>query len=94
MHASCLPGVKLELVAWEKMATVESTIKKFSSVNFDEADDGQGWASPPLAKNLGLLSAKQIELARMLIEEAQQHLFAHWPEPGIDDEKKKAFLTR
>lgn len=94
MHASCLPGVKLELVAWEKMATVESTIKKFSSVNFDEADDGQGWASPSLAKNLGLLSAKQIELARMLIEEAQQHLFAHWPEPGIDDEKKKSFFDQ
>jgi len=30
----------------------------------------------------------------MLIEEAQQHLFAHWAEPGIDDEKKKSFFDQ
>ncbi|GLT55194.1 hypothetical protein SLA2020_283370 [Shorea laevis] len=47
---------------------------------------------PNLQKNLRLLSAEQIELARMLLEMGQSHLFENWAEPGVDDEEKKAVV--
>lgn len=34
----------------------------------------------------------QIVLAKMLLDEGQKHLFDHWPEPGVDDTRKKSFL--
>ncbi|KAF2296678.1 hypothetical protein GH714_001130 [Hevea brasiliensis] len=49
---------------------------------------------PNLQKNLCLLFPEQIELAKMLVETGQSHLFQHWPEPGVDNEEKKAFLIR
>uniref|UniRef100_A0A6M2FC47 UTP-monosaccharide-1-phosphate uridylyltransferase n=1 Tax=Populus davidiana TaxID=266767 RepID=A0A6M2FC47_9ROSI len=49
---------------------------------------------PNLHKNLHLLSPQQVELAKMLVEEGQSHLFEHWPEPGVDDDEKKAFFDQ
>jgi UDP-N-acetylglucosamine pyrophosphorylase len=36
----------------------------------------------------------QVELAKMLLNEGQMHLFEHWPEPGVDDDKKKSFFDQ
>ena len=36
----------------------------------------------------------QIELARMLLEMGQSHLFEHWAEPGVDEEEKKGFFEQ
>ncbi|KAI4970844.1 hypothetical protein ZWY2020_001758 [Hordeum vulgare] len=54
------------------------------------------WAEPcpALRRNLRLLSHDQVELARMLLNEGQGHLFEHWPEPGVDDDKKKSFFDQ
>lgn len=30
----------------------------------------------------------------MLIEMGQSHLFEHWAEPGVDDDKKKGFFEQ
>ncbi|VAI79007.1 unnamed protein product [Triticum turgidum subsp. durum] len=30
----------------------------------------------------------------MLLNEGQGHLFEHWPEPGVDDDKKKSFFDQ
>ncbi|VAI90964.1 unnamed protein product [Triticum turgidum subsp. durum] len=54
------------------------------------------WAEPcpALRRNLHLLSHDQVELAKMLLNEGQGHLFEHWPEPGVDDDKKKNFFDQ
>ncbi|GMP79552.1 hypothetical protein CsSME_00035042 [Camellia sinensis var. sinensis] len=54
------------------------------------------WASssPNLLNNLSLLSPHQIEMAKMLLEMGQSHLFEHWPEPGIEDDEKRAFFDQ
>ncbi|XP_057974681.1 UDP-sugar pyrophosphorylase [Malania oleifera] len=49
---------------------------------------------PNLHKNLGLLSPDQIELAKMLVEMGQRHLFESWPGPGVDDDEKKSFFDQ
>lgn len=49
-------------------------------------------SSPNLHKNLGLLNPNQIELAKMLLELNQAHLFQHWPHPGVDDDEKRGFF--
>ena len=36
----------------------------------------------------------QIELAKMLLETGQTHLFEHWAEPGVEDDEKKAFFDQ
>lgn len=36
----------------------------------------------------------QVELAKMLVEMGQNHLFCHWADPGVDDEEKKAFFAQ
>lgn len=36
----------------------------------------------------------QIELAKIMLETGQSHLFEHWAEPGVDDEEKKAFFDQ
>ncbi|OWM85127.1 hypothetical protein CDL15_Pgr027914 [Punica granatum] len=51
-------------------------------------------APPTLQKNLQLLSPDQVELAKMLVEMGQTHLFAHWADPGTDDDEKKAFFAQ
>ncbi|PIA47551.1 hypothetical protein AQUCO_01400296v1 [Aquilegia coerulea] len=57
---------------------------------------GDWIASAPstLQKNLTILSPDQIEVAKMLLDIGQTHVFEHWPEPGIDDDEKKAFLDQ
>ncbi|XP_043708607.1 UDP-sugar pyrophosphorylase-like [Telopea speciosissima] len=54
------------------------------------------WAAstPNLQKNLGILSPDHIELAKILLDMGQSHLFEHWPEPGVDDEDKKGFFDQ
>lgn len=42
----------------------------------------------PLSLNL------QFELAKMLLDEGQMHLFEQWPEPGVDDDKKRSFFEQ
>ncbi|KAL5704498.1 UTP-monosaccharide-1-phosphate uridylyltransferase [Ranunculus cassubicifolius] len=51
-------------------------------------------SSPSLHKNLNILSPNQIELAKILLDMGQIHLFEHWPEPGIDDAEKKSFFDQ
>ncbi|PSS31875.1 UDP-sugar pyrophosphorylase [Actinidia chinensis var. chinensis] len=72
-------------------STAESTAQ-----NLSKLDIGGDLVSsaPNLQKNLLLLSPDQIELAKMLLEMGQSHLFEHWPEPGVDDDEKKAFLNQ
>ena len=36
----------------------------------------------------------QVELAKMLLDLNQAHLFEHWPEPGVDDDGKRAFFEQ
>ncbi|WVZ78654.1 hypothetical protein U9M48_026333 [Paspalum notatum var. saurae] len=57
--------------------------------------DGE-WAEacPPLRRNLRLLAPDEVELAKMLLNEGQKHLFEHWPEPGVDDDKKRGFFDQ
>ncbi|XP_065881926.1 UDP-sugar pyrophosphorylase [Euphorbia lathyris] len=49
---------------------------------------------PALQKNFHLLSPEQIELAKILVDLGQTHLFEHWPEPGVDDDGKKALFEQ
>lgn len=69
--------------------------KQLSDLGID-GGDSDSWAAsaPNLQKNLGVLSPDQIELAKMLISEGQSHLFAHWPEPDVDNSKKKSFFDQ
>ncbi|KAI3464579.1 hypothetical protein Pfo_021242 [Paulownia fortunei] len=70
------------------MAT--STADALSKLHIDD------WASaaPNLQKNLPLLSHQQVELAKMLLQLNQGHLFEHWPEPGVEDDEKRAFFDQ
>ncbi|PSS00115.1 UDP-sugar pyrophosphorylase [Actinidia chinensis var. chinensis] len=70
---------------------VESTAQNLSKL--DIGGDSAS-SAPNLQKNLSLLSPDQIELAKMLLEMGQSHLFEHWPEPGVDDDEKKTFLNQ
>ncbi|KAK4490150.1 hypothetical protein RD792_000807 [Penstemon davidsonii] len=71
-------------------STVGSTADSLSKLDIND------WASaaPNLQKNLSLLSSQQVELAKMLLEMNQSHLFEHWPEPGVNDDDKLAFLEQ
>ncbi|KAI4307222.1 hypothetical protein L6164_030432 [Bauhinia variegata] len=51
-------------------------------------------SAPNLQKNLHLLSPEEIELAKMLLDLAQGHLFENWAEPGVDDDQKKGFFEQ
>jgi UDP-sugar pyrophosphorylase len=57
---------------------------------------GEDWAEacPPLRRNLRLLASEEVELAKMLLNEGQVHLFQHWPEPGVEDDKKEGFFKQ
>ncbi|KAH1065208.1 hypothetical protein J1N35_030195 [Gossypium stocksii] len=70
-------------------ATADSSAKILSDLNINAGD----WP-PNLVKNLHLLHPDQIELAKMLLDLRQSHLFQHWPEPGVEDERKKAFFAQ
>nr|GMD91067.1 UDP-sugar pyrophosphorylase [Ipomoea batatas] len=58
--------------------------------------DGDEWASsaPNLQSNLSLFSPQQVELAKILLEAGQSHLFQQWPQPGVDDNEKRAFFDQ
>ncbi|XP_019175123.1 PREDICTED: UDP-sugar pyrophosphorylase [Ipomoea nil] len=58
--------------------------------------NGDEWASsaPNLRSNLSLLSPQQVELAKILLEAGQSHLFQQWPQPGVDDNEKRAFFDQ
>ncbi|KAF8411727.1 hypothetical protein HHK36_004285 [Tetracentron sinense] len=66
------------------------------SVKLSQMDINGDWkiSAPNLQKNLAILSPDQIELAKMLLETGQSNLFEHWPEPGVDDEKKRNFFDQ
>ncbi|ESQ46642.1 hypothetical protein EUTSA_v10000457mg [Eutrema salsugineum] len=51
-------------------------------------------SAPALQSNLGILSPDQIELAKILLENGQSHLFLHWPEPGVCDKEKLSFFEQ
>ncbi|GMI82946.1 UDP-sugar pyrophosphorylase [Hibiscus trionum] len=70
-------------------ATADSVAKILSDLNINAGD----WP-PNLVKNLHLLHPDQIELAKMLVDLGQSHLFQHWPEPGVEDEQKKAVFAQ
>ncbi|KMZ73959.1 UDP-glucose pyrophosphorylase [Zostera marina] len=63
----------------------------------ERAENGLNeWASsvPNLLKNIHLLSSDEVELAKLLVKEEQSHVFLHWADPGVDDEKKKSFFSQ
>ncbi|XP_021841752.1 UDP-sugar pyrophosphorylase 1 [Spinacia oleracea] len=49
---------------------------------------------PNLLKNLEILSPDHVELAKILIQNGQSHLFNDWPESGVDDDEKRAFFDQ
>ncbi|CAN7062945.1 hypothetical protein Bca4012_096044 [Brassica carinata] len=51
-------------------------------------------SAPALQSNLGILSPDQIELAKILLENGQSHLFLHWSEPGVCDNEKLGFFDQ
>ncbi|KAL3638864.1 hypothetical protein CASFOL_016771 [Castilleja foliolosa] len=71
-------------------STAGSTVDALSNLTIDD------WASTALnlRKNLSILSPQQVELAKMLLEMKQTHLFQHWPEPGIEDDGKREFFEQ
>ncbi|KAL8460714.1 hypothetical protein ACS0TY_031506 [Phlomoides rotata] len=70
--------------------TTGSTADALSKLCIDD------WAAaaPNLQKNHSLLSPEQVELAKALLELNQAHLFEHWPEPGVEDDEKRAFFDQ
>ncbi|KAJ9673517.1 hypothetical protein PVL29_023218 [Vitis rotundifolia] len=72
-------------------SVVGSTTEKLSKLDIN----GELFFSVPnLHKNLTILSPDQIELARMLVEAGQSHLFQSWAEPGVEDEEKRGFFEQ
>ncbi|GFQ01660.1 UDP-sugar pyrophosphorylase [Phtheirospermum japonicum] len=71
-------------------STAGSTVDALANLAIDD------WAStaPNLRKNLPVLSPQQVELAKMLLEMNQSHLFEHWPEPGVEDDEKREFFKQ
>ncbi|KAF8644346.1 hypothetical protein HU200_066491 [Digitaria exilis] len=67
-----------------------------AALGISGAGAGDEWAEacPPLRRNLRLLAPDEVELAKMLLNEGQMHLFEHWAEPGVDDDKKKGFFDQ
>ncbi|KAI6690986.1 hypothetical protein NL676_027814 [Syzygium grande] len=60
-------------------------------------DIGGDWvasAPPGLRRNLFVLSPDQVELAKLLVEMGQNHVFEHWADPGVDDDRKNAFFEQ
>ncbi|KAL0438151.1 UNVERIFIED_CONTAM: UDP-sugar pyrophosphorylase [Sesamum latifolium] len=71
-------------------STVGSTGDALSKLQIDDLAS----SAPSLRKNLVLLSPQQVALAKMLLEMKQSHLFEHWPEPGVEDDEKRAFFDQ
>ncbi|KAA8546455.1 hypothetical protein F0562_002806 [Nyssa sinensis] len=75
------------------VSTLGSTAEKLSKLDIN-GDCVWASSAPDLYKNLSLFSPDQIELAKMLLEMGQSHLFEHWPEPGIDDDEKRGYFDQ
>ncbi|KAL0314374.1 UNVERIFIED_CONTAM: Peroxisome biogenesis protein 1 [Sesamum angustifolium] len=71
-------------------STVGSTGDALSKLQIDDLPS----AAPNLRKTLALFSPQQVELAKVLLEMNQSHLFEHWPEPGVEDDEKRAFFDQ
>uniref|UniRef100_A0A7C9AI26 UTP-monosaccharide-1-phosphate uridylyltransferase n=1 Tax=Opuntia streptacantha TaxID=393608 RepID=A0A7C9AI26_OPUST len=69
-------------------SSVDSTTDQLSNLDIGDLN------CPNLQKNLKILSPQHVELAKMLIEMGQSHLFEHWPDPGVDDDQKRAFFDQ
>uniref|UniRef100_A0A0E0CKG4 Uncharacterized protein n=1 Tax=Oryza meridionalis TaxID=40149 RepID=A0A0E0CKG4_9ORYZ len=50
--------------------------------------------SPPTSPYPTKFYGNTVELAKLLLSEGQSHLFEHWPEPGVDDDKKRNFFDQ
>ncbi|KAG2665872.1 hypothetical protein I3843_15G026000 [Carya illinoinensis] len=74
-----------------RSTTLESTADSLSRLGISASFAS---SAPKLHENLHLLSPDKIELAKMLVEMGQSHLFDHWAEPGFDDEEKRGFLDQ
>ncbi|KAH9757247.1 UDP-sugar pyrophosphorylase [Citrus sinensis] len=72
-------------------STVDSAAEQLSKLGIDGAFAD---SAPNLKKNLHLLSSEQVELAKMLMEMGQSHLFEKWAAPGVDDNEKRAFFDQ
>ncbi|KAK4481326.1 hypothetical protein RD792_012211 [Penstemon davidsonii] len=59
-----------------------------------QIDDEWASAAPNLRINLSILPPHQVQLAKMLLEMNQSHLFEHWPELGVNDDDKLAFFDQ
>ncbi|KAK4802350.1 hypothetical protein SAY86_000553 [Trapa natans] len=73
-------------------SSVDSTAEELSKLGIN--GEWTACAPPNLQKNLQLLSPDQVELAKMLVDMGQNHLFYHWADPGVEDEDKKAFFAQ
>ena len=51
-------------------------------------------APSALLANASVLDAAEIALSRVLLACRQQHLFANWAPPGVDDAKKHQFFDQ
>eukprot|EP00899_Mesostigma_viride_P007455 jgi/Mesvir1/16710/Mv15101-RA.1 len=49
---------------------------------------------PTLENNLSVLKPNEVELAKKLVAEGQEHLFADWPAPGVEDFDKHRFFEQ
>lgn len=78
------------------MSSAGETAQKLFNLSINNGSSNADWAAsaPNLQKNLSILSTDQIQLAKMLLAEGQSHLFAYWPEPGVDDAEKKSFFDQ
>uniref|UniRef100_A0A7S2Y4M2 UTP-monosaccharide-1-phosphate uridylyltransferase n=1 Tax=Fibrocapsa japonica TaxID=94617 RepID=A0A7S2Y4M2_9STRA len=47
-----------------------------------------------LGDNVAIMSAEELQLVQRLLELDQGHLFADWPAAGLQDNKKKEFLSQ
>ncbi|XP_076957614.1 UDP-sugar pyrophosphorylase-like [Bidens hawaiensis] len=72
-------------------SAVNSAIDRLANLQLNELSTS---SSPNLQKNLSVLSPEQIELGKMLLELGQGHLFENWPEPGVEDDDKRALLDQ
>ncbi|XP_073144290.1 UDP-sugar pyrophosphorylase-like [Henckelia pumila] len=75
-------------------SAVGSTADRLSELRIHGDDDWTTAAPSGLRENLSLLSPQQVELAKILLENGQSHLFEHWSNPGVDDDQKRAFFDQ
>ncbi|CAM9713899.1 unnamed protein product [Chrysoparadoxa australica] len=59
-----------------------------------DEDLSRGSVEHVLGGNAAVLSKEDMEMATVLLELGQGHLFADWPEPGTEDEGKRKLLAQ